>query len=105
MSSTTTATLIEPPKVAASLELPTEGPTLHPQSETVALESLGGPEPDAGEETGELTNVSRIQQRWNSPKGNTWKIAAVFLAFFNSGVNDASYGVCPSNLSRTSIPE
>lgn len=68
-----------------------EEPAVH---QGVALESLGGPEPGAGEDGRELTNASRVQQRWNNPRSNTWKIAAAYLALFNSGANDASYGVC-----------
>lgn len=67
----------------------------------IALESLGGPEPGAGEEGRELTNASRVQQRWNNPRSNTWKIAAAYLALFNSGANDASYGVCGLDPSMT----
>ena len=100
MSSTTT-TLTRPPKFAVDPQmpkavhtLPEEEPTVHHPREGIALESLGGPEPGAGEENRELTNASRIQQRWNNPKSNTWKIAAVYLALFNAGANDASYGVC-----------
>ena len=93
-----TTTLTEHPQFALIPQMPKEAHTLPEEEPTVhqgiALESLGGPEPGAGEEGRELTNASRVQQRWNSPRSNTWKIAAAYLALFNSGANDASYGVC-----------
>ena len=78
-------------------------PAVH---QAVALESLGGPEPGTGEEGSELPNASRVQQRWNNPRSNTWKLAAAYLALFNSGANDASYGVRrldPSITRRSSV--
>ena len=97
-----TTTLTEPVKFAVNPQIPQEVQTV-PREEFavdqgIALESLGGPEPGAGDEGRELTNASRLQQRWNYPKRNTWKIAAAYLALFNSGANDASYGVCISIL-------
>ena len=96
-----TTTLTEPLKFAVNPQIPKEVHTV-PREEPdvdqgIALESLGGPEPGAGDEGRELTNASRLQQRWNNPKRNTWKIAAAYLALFNSGANDASYGVCSLN--------
>ncbi len=35
--------------------------------------------------------VSR-KERWNNPKINTWRLAAIFYAFIVFGMNDASYG-------------
>lgn len=90
-----TTTLTEPLKFAVNPQLPREEPNVQ---QSIALESLGGPEPGAGDEGRELTNAARVQQRWNNPKSNTWKIAAAYLALFNSGANDASYGVCGINL-------
>ena len=93
-----TTTLTAPLKFAVNPQVPKEVHTVPGEEPAVdqgiALESLGGPEPGAGEEARELTNASRIQQRWNNPRSNTWKIVAAFLALFNSGANDASYGVC-----------
>ena len=45
------------------------------------------------EPEGPLSNVALVQQRWNSPRINKWRLTAVFLTFFNLGANDASYGV------------
>ncbi|KAL9051188.1 MAG: hypothetical protein Q9162_006166 [Coniocarpon cinnabarinum] len=36
--------------------------------------------------------VFRVQEQWNNPKKNVYKLASVFLAFINCGMNDASYG-------------
>ncbi|MCJ1273449.1 hypothetical protein MMC21_001240 [Puttea exsequens] len=36
--------------------------------------------------------VVQERQRWNNPRINTWRLFAVFFAFFNFGMNDASYG-------------
>ena len=92
MSSSTTV-LMEPPQVLADSTPQAQDSSIRHQGDNIALESLGGPEPTVGQGSGELSNVSRIQQRWNSPRGNTWKTAAAFLALFNCGANDASYGV------------
>lgn len=40
-------------------------------------------------------------ERWDSPRINTYRLAAIFFAFLNFGMNDGSYGalvpyVCPS---------
>ena len=103
-----TTTLTEPLKFAVNPQVPKEVHTLPGEEpalqQSIALESLGGPEPGTGEEGGELTNASRVQQRWNNPRSNTWKIAAAYLALFNSGANDASYGVCSLDPSITRGP-
>lgn len=35
-----------------------------------------------------------VQQRWNQPISNVWKLAATFYSFIAFGMNDACYGVC-----------
>lgn len=42
-----------------------------------------------------------IQQRWNNPKSNVGKLAAVFLSLMAVGMSDASYGVCVFPMSLT----
>lgn len=37
-------------------------------------------------------SVSRTVEGWNYPKGNTFRVAAVFWSLFVSGANDAAYG-------------
>lgn len=32
------------------------------------------------------------RERWNNPRMNTWRLAAIFFAFIVFGMNDASYG-------------
>ena len=32
------------------------------------------------------------KQRWNSPRINTYRLAAIFFSFMNFGMNDGSYG-------------
>lgn len=34
----------------------------------------------------------RVSETWNDPKGNTFRVAAVFWSLFVSGANDAAYG-------------
>ena len=42
---------------------------------------------------GPVTNsVVETKQRWNSPRINTYRLAAIFFAFINFGMNDGSYG-------------
>ena len=33
-----------------------------------------------------------VVQRWNHPRINTWRLAAIFFAFIAFGMNDGSYG-------------
>ena len=32
------------------------------------------------------------KQRWNNPRINAYRLAAIFFAFINFGMNDGSYG-------------
>jgi len=34
----------------------------------------------------------QARERWNKPRANTWRLAAIFFAFIVFGMNDASYG-------------
>ena len=36
--------------------------------------------------------VVETKQRWNSPRINIYRLAAIFFAFINFGMNDGSYG-------------
>ena len=38
------------------------------------------------------SHVVQTKQRWNSPRINTYRLAAVFFSFINFGMNDGSYG-------------
>ncbi len=38
------------------------------------------------------SHVVETKQRWNSPRINTYRLAAVFFAFTIFGMNDGSYG-------------
>lgn len=38
------------------------------------------------------SHVVETKQRWNSPRINTYRLAAVFFAFLSFGMNDGSYG-------------
>ncbi|KAF6232089.1 hypothetical protein HO173_009683 [Letharia columbiana] len=38
------------------------------------------------------SHVVETKQRWNSPRINTYRLAAIFFAFLNFGMNDGSYG-------------
>lgn len=51
----------------------------------------------------------QTRERWNKPRANTWRLAAIFFAFVVFGMNDASYGalvpyVCSSKLVPRSNP-
>lgn len=37
-------------------------------------------------------NVATVQKTWRYPRINTWRLAAVFFAYVNFGMNDACYG-------------
>lgn len=37
-------------------------------------------------------HVVRTKERWNSPRINIYRLAAIFFAFIVFGMNDASYG-------------
>lgn len=57
---------------------------------------------DLEEDTGAAVDVL---QRWNYPRINIYRLAAIFFAFLNFGMNDGSYGalvpyVCPSAVRR-----
>ena len=39
-----------------------------------------------------VTHVVETKQRWNSPRINTYRLAAIFFAFIIFGMNDGSYG-------------
>ena len=91
-----TSTITETPEAPENPRIRLEASTSRQEGNNITLQSLGDPEPGIRDENRELTNVSRVQQRWNSPASNTWKTAAVYLALFNCGANDASYGVCLS---------
>ena len=38
------------------------------------------------------THVVETKQRWNSPRINTYRLAAIFFAYIMLGMNDGSYG-------------
>lgn len=44
-----------------------------------------GPGPDA--------NIARVQQRWNQPGINKYRLAATFISFALVGASDGVYGV------------
>ena len=58
-------------------------------------------------EKGEKGNVEvsprKERESWNMPRENTWRFADVLLAFWNFGLNDASYGVSPLNRSLINV--
>lgn len=67
-----------PPKVGANRSSPEH-----------VLSDLTGTNPDS--EPG-ISEVVISRDKWNHPRVNTWRLAAIFFAFFNFGLNDASYG-------------
>lgn len=86
MASCTTTTLVLPvePRPAALIHEQTPPLPLHILStEGVTLNDL----PGLGAQ-----NTVEAQQTWKHPRINTWRLAAVFYAFINFGMNDACYG-------------
>ena len=55
------------------------------------LTDLNEPEP---------RHVVNVQETWHNPRINTWRLAGVFFAFINFGMNDASYGACIPYVSK-----
>ena len=74
-----------PPKIQS---LPSETEANRSSPEHV-LSDLSEPNPDS--EPG-IREVVISREKWNHPRINTWRLAAIFFAFFNFGLNDASYG-------------
>lgn len=38
------------------------------------------------------SHIVKTKERWNSPRINTYRLAAIFFAFIIFGMNDGSYG-------------
>ena len=38
------------------------------------------------------SHMVEVKERWNSPRINTYRLATIFFAFINFGMNDGSYG-------------
>ena len=49
-------------------------------------------------------HVVRTKERWNNPKRNTYRLAAIFYAFVIFGMNDASYGALIPYVGSCLIP-
>lgn len=101
MASRTTTTLVLPvePRPAALIHEQTPPIPLHNlATEGFTLNDLP---------SREAHNVVEVQQTWKHPRINTWRLAAVFFAFINFGMNDACYGAlipfvgAPRSASRT----
>ena len=74
-----------PPKIQSP---PSEAEANRSSPEHV-LPDLSESNPDS--EPG-ISEVVISRDKWNHPRVNTWRLAAIFFAFFNFGLNDASYG-------------
>lgn len=74
-----------PPKIQ-SLPLEAEANQSIPEH---VLSDLPEQNPDS--EPG-IREVVIFREKWNHPRINTWRLAAIFFAFLNFGLNDASYG-------------
>ena len=76
-------------QLAAKIQsLPSEAEANRSSPEHV-LSYLSESNPDS--EPG-IVEVVIPRNKWNNPRINTWRLAAIFFAFFNFGLNDASYG-------------
>lgn len=86
--------------MATTTELMPAAPT--PPSTSVPPNARATPsielnELDSARETSDLPgpnarNVSEVKETWKYPRINTWRVAAIFFAFLNFGMNDACYG-------------
>lgn len=89
-----TQTISEP---APALTTPKDSPATHDiPLQTLDTEGrrLGSSTPPVDSEPGSPTGsrVFRVQETWKSPRRNVWKLASIYFAFINFGMNDASYG-------------
>ncbi len=74
-----------PPKIQS---LPSDAEANRSSPEHVLSDlSESNPDPEPG-----TSEVGVSREKWNHPRINTWRLAAIFFAFFNFGLNDASYG-------------
>ena len=78
------------------IEMQTSSPpqaVLHPpKDQIIPLHDVPGQEvPDKNVFSG-TGHVVGKKERWNNPRINTWRLAAIFYAFVVFGMNDASYG-------------
>ena len=94
MSKTQTA-IVEPPAAhtAGSKDvLPSRDVSLH--SLDIQGIRLGESTPPIDSEPGtpDGARVFRVQEHWNNPRKNIYKLACVFFSFINFGMNDACYG-------------
>ena len=90
MASALTATELQPisPEQAA-LPIPRRS-SIPPQNEVFPPnERLSGRPSSIFSGTG---HVLRTKERWNNPKINTYRLAAIFYAFIIFGMNDAALG-------------
>lgn len=98
MASRTETTLIlpaEPQPAALSVE----------QSKPIALQDLSSDGRTLNDLPGPgHRNVVDVQQTWKYPRINTWRLATVFFAFINFGMNDACYGALIPYVSIFALP-
>ncbi|KAL9015166.1 MAG: hypothetical protein Q9173_000197 [Seirophora scorigena] len=99
MASTTT--VIDMPMERANPQHPNTS-----SSDSIPLRDITNPNQvnlgNYGQGTGAVVDAF---ERWDSPRINTYRLAAIFFAFLNFGMNDGSYGslvpyVCPSPARR-----
>ena len=85
MASTTTVLEMQPRSLPqAALQ--------SPRDQVIPLQEVPEPEIPASNVFSGIGNVVTKKERWNNPKINTWRLAAIFYAFIVFGMNDASYG-------------
>lgn len=84
MASSTRTTLIEMPPFQQPSALDP------PKQQPISLQAVS--HGSAGEPAPGTSNIVEPSQRWNNPRINTYRLAAVFYAFIIFGMNDGSYG-------------
>ena len=74
--------------------LPEPAVTKSPKTQSPLQDQPNGslPEPQEILETEDPENAVEALTRWNKPRINTYRLATIFFAFINFGMNDASYG-------------
>lgn len=88
MSTRTSIIELQPPSATWSASILV--PSHHSQSE--AFESTDAPTRRSTSIINGPIDGLRVQQRWNDPPINKWRLTALFCAFIIFGANDGAYG-------------
>lgn len=88
MSTSTSVIELRPPLATGAASV--SPPFHHSQSEPA--ERTSSPTRRSTSIINDPINGTRLQQRWNDPPINKWRLTTLFFAFINFGANDGAYG-------------